>query len=162
MARGKKSFPPEKDVGLSPDVDKKGDGKASLGAAIFPDADEFRRIADAYFDDCDRHHAVYGIAGLCLWLTNHNDKGKIVTYFNLRRWWQGESSPHLQDAVQYACLRIQDQRETGDVFLEPKMAGARNFDLKQLMMGGYTDRTEVAHEGTLKVVMKDFSEELAK
>ena len=129
---------------------------------IFPDAQVFRQIADAYFEHCDAHDEVYSIAGLCLWLSDHNDKSAIVTRAKLQQWWNGDAAKHLQEVVQYECLKIQKERESGKVFLEPKMAGARNFDLKQIMMGGYTDKQEVDNNMKFEVTIKDYDKELAK
>ena len=128
----------------------------------FPDAAEFRAVADKYFETCDQNDEVYSIAGLCLWLSDHNEKGRIVTRAKLQRWWNGDEAAHLQEVVQYELLKIQREREAGKLFLEPKMAGARNFDLKQPMLGGFTDKTEVKQDVRFELTIKDYDEELTK
>ena len=82
--------------------------KGNDNGARFGSVVEFQTAADAYFDACDAAGKLYGEAGLCLALD--------VSLNTLRRWYDGKLRPELQEAVQRAYLRIQDQIETDPVY----------------------------------------------
>lgn len=116
---------------------------AHEACSIFPTAAAFTEAAERYFNECDRDGVLYGEAGLCLALSKHNDKGRIVTLKTLRRWYDGEKCGYLQDAVQAAYLRIQAQVEADPRYMEKGgMTSKGIFMLKQSRLGGYKDRDE--------------------
>ena len=51
---------------------------ARASHAVFGSAEEFTLVANGYFADCDAREQLYGEAGLCLWLSEHNRKGRSV------------------------------------------------------------------------------------
>ncbi len=121
--------------------------------AVFDTAEEFTACADKYFDECDARGILYGEAGLCLALAKGNAKGKPVSLKTLRNWFDGLSCTYLQDAVQMAYLRIQEQIETDPRYQEKGgMATKGIFLLKQSRFGGYQDRTETKNDSTVKIV----------
>lgn len=120
--------------------------------SIFPTVEEFQRVADGYFDDCDERGVLYGEAGLALYLSEHNRKQAAVTLTTLRRWYDGERCPHLQDAVQMAYLRIQNEIETSAVYREKGMVTRGIFLQKQSRLGGYQDRIEQKNDTTVRIL----------
>lgn len=133
-------------------------GKAGLSGAardknIFATAEEFSDAANAYFSRCDADGELYGEAGLCLALSQGNRERRAVTLSTLRRWYDGEECPWLQEAVELAYLRIQSQIETDPRYgASGGMATRAIFLHKQPRYGGYTDKQEQRTEATVKVV----------
>lgn len=125
---------------------------AARSHAVFETAEEFTAAADAYFDACDRYGKLYGEAGLCLALSRGNRKGCVVTLRTLRKWYDGECCGYLQDAVQSAYLRIQEQIETDPVYREKGMVPRSIFLQKQTRLGGYQDKVETKNDSTVKVI----------
>ena len=126
---------------------------AREAAATFATAEEFTEAANRYFDECDEHGVLYGEAGLCLGLSKYNRKGRTVTLRSLRNWYDGESCDYLQDAVQTAYLRIQQQIESDPRYQEKGGMATRGIFLqKQVRFGGYQDRTETKNESTVKII----------
>lgn len=122
-------------------------------AAIFPTAEGFRRAADRYFEEAAAGGAVYSEAGLCLGLSRHNPQGRAVTLRTLRSWYDGDSCRYLQEEVQLAYLRIQEQIDTDARYLEKSSMASRGmFLLKQPRFGGYQDKGESRQEATVRVV----------
>lgn len=120
---------------------------------IFPTAEEFVAAADGYFSECDTRHTLYGEAGLCLYLSKHNAKGRTVTLRALRSWYDGDKCEHLQDAVQAVYLRIQAQIETDPRYQEKGgMTTKAIFLMKQARLGGYQDKTEQKTDTTVTIV----------
>lgn len=118
----------------------------------FPTAEDFREAAEEYFAGCDAKGVLYGEAGLCLALSRHSANGRPVTLGELRDWWDGETCPHLKDAVRMAYLRIQDQLESDPRFQEKSgMISKAVFLLKQKRLGGYADKGE--QRGRAKVTI---------
>lgn len=112
--------------------------------ARFESVVEFQAAADAYFADCDRTGKLYGEAGLALALG--------VKLGTLRDWYDGRYRTELQDAVQMAYLRIQDQIETDEAYREKGgMATKAIFLLKQPRFGGYQDRIEAKSDMTVNI-----------
>lgn len=120
--------------------------------AVFETAEEFDAAANAYFDACDASGKLYGEAGLCLALSDSNRKGYTVTLRALRGWYDGERCEYLQDAVQRAYLRIQEQIETDPTYREKGMVPRSIFLQKQMRLGGYQDRVETKSDATVKVI----------
>lgn len=121
--------------------------------AVFSTAEEFTEAADRYFNDCDERGALYGEAGLCLGLTKYNRTGRTVTLRSLRKWYDGDSCQYLQDEVQKAYLRIQEQIESDPRYQEKGGMATRGIFLqKQPRFGGYQDRTETKNESTVKII----------
>ena len=129
--------------------------KATEERVIFETEEEFRTLAKGYFDECDEQHRLYGEAGLCLYLTKHNRKGRTVRLAQLQRWYDGERAPYLQDAVQEAYLRIQDQIESDPAYMEKGMTTRAIFLSKQKRLGGYQDKVESKNETTVHIVHSD-------
>lgn len=125
---------------------------AAKSHAVFETAEEFEAAANAYFDACDASGKLYGEAGLCLALSKGNRKGRTVTLGTLRKWYDGEACEYLQDAVQRAYLRIQEQIETDPTYREKGMVPRSIFLQKQTRLGGYQDRVETKSDATVKVV----------
>lgn len=122
--------------------------------AIFETAEEFSKAAQAYFDEADRDGRLYGEAGLCLGLSRFNPKGGSVSIPTLRRWYDkgSESCPGLQEAVQMAYLRIQEQIETSPVYMEKSGMNTRAlFLLKQRRFGGYQEKPEAKSDVKLEI-----------
>ena len=94
---------------------------AHEAVSIFPHVEDFQKVADDYFDECDERGVLYGEAGLALYLSEHNKKGRTVTLTVLRSWYDGDRCAYLQDAVQMAYLRIQNQVETDERYREKGM-----------------------------------------
>lgn len=125
---------------------------AAKAHSIFETAEEFEAAANAYFDACDRSYKLYGEAGLCLALSRGNRKRRTVTLGTLRKWYDGESCPYLQDVVQQAYLRIQEQIETDPTYREKGMVPRSIFLQKQARLGGYQDKTETKNDSTVRIV----------
>lgn len=118
--------------------------KGNDNGARFGSVVEFQTAADAYFDACDADEKLYGEAGLCLALG--------VSLNTLRRWYDGKLRPELQEAVQRAYLRIQDQIETDPVYMEKGgMTSRAIFMLKQPRFAGYTDKVEARQDLTVNI-----------
>lgn len=124
----------------------------SAMCAIFPTAEEFRRVADKYFDDCDASDKLYGEMGLCLALSDGNAKGRAVSVRMLRMWYDGESSAWLQDEVQRAYTRIAAQVESDPRYQEKAMVSRGIFLQKQARFGGYQDKTETKQDTTVRIM----------
>lgn len=118
--------------------------KGNDNGARFGSVVEFQTVADAYFDACDAAGKLYGEAGLCLALG--------VSLTTLRRWYDGKNCPELQEAVQRAYLRIQDQIETHPAYQEKGGMSSRAIFLqKQPRFGGYTDKVEARQDMTVNI-----------
>ena len=126
--------------------------KGNDNGARFGSVVEFQTAADAYFDACDAAGKLYGEAGLCLALD--------VSLNTLRRWYDGKLRPELQEAVQRAYLRIQDQIETDPIYMEKGgMTSRAIFMLKQPRFAGYSDKVEARQDLTVNIKHgKDMSE----
>ena len=118
---------------------------AHEAVSIFPHVEDFQKVADDYFDECDERGVLYGEAGLALHLSEHNKKGRTVTLTVLRSWYDGDRCAYLQDAVQMAYLRIQNQVETDERYREKGMVTRGIFLQKQTRLG--QDRAEKRHDG---------------
>lgn len=111
--------------------------------AIFPTAEDFNRAAEDYFNNCDGRGVVYGEAGLCLALSRSNPQKRAVTLQRLRGWYDGKDCPWLQEAVQLAYLRIQDQIESDPRYQEKSgMITRGSYLQKQPRLGGYQEKQE--------------------
>lgn len=150
--RGEEGYWERNTEGLS----KGTDGKQN---AIFPDAETFTKAANAYFDECDERNELYGEAGLALYLSAHNPGGRTVTLKTLRTWYDGDKSTWLQDAVQMAYLRIQQQVESDGRYRDKAMVTRGIFLQKQTRLGGYQDRVEQKTEATVHIVHGDSMDE---
>ena len=118
--------------------------KGNDNGARFGSVVEFQTAADAYFDACDAAGKLYGEAGLCLALD--------VSLNTLRRWYDGKLRPELQEAVQRAYLRIQDQIETHPIYMEKGgMTSRAIFMLKQPRFAGYSDKVEARQDLTVNI-----------
>lgn len=118
--------------------------------AIFPEADEFERLADRYFDECDAEYKLYGEAGLALYLSDHNLAKRFVSVNTLRSWVDGVNCPHLQDAACRAYTRIQAQIESDPRYQEKGMVTRSIFLQKQKRLGEYQDRIETKNDSTFR------------
>lgn len=126
---------------------------AAKECATFETAEEFTRAADGYFAHCDGLGTLYGEAGLCLWLTTHNPKGRPVTERALREWYDGKHCPYLQEAVQLAYLRIREQIETDPRYQDKGgMTSKAIFLMKQPRLGGYTDKPDQKSDVTVTIL----------
>ena len=123
--------------------------------AIFPTVEEFQKAADDYFDECDERGVLYGEAGLALYLSEHNAKRRTVTLARLREWYDGNRCAYLQDAVQMAYLRIQNQVETDERYREKGMVTRGIFLQKQTRLGGYQDKIEQKNDTTVRIIHGD-------
>lgn len=132
---------------------------SALSNAIFPDAETFTAAANRYFDECDGRKELYGEAGLCLALSKYNPKQKNVTLKTLQKWYDGESCEYLQEAVQMAYLRIQQQIESDPRYLEKATVTRGIFLQKQVRLGGYRDKVEQKSETTVRIVHGNSMEE---
>lgn len=141
--------------------ERKAEGKGTE-TCIFPDPAEFDRVVRAYFDDCDAREELYSEAGLCLWLSAHNEKGRKVSLQSLHNWYDGIKSQHLQETAEWAYLRMQHQIETDPRYADKAMVSYRIFLEKQTRLGGKTDRQEVKADTNFTVNIKDYEEALAK
>ena len=127
---------------------------------IFITPEEFTEAANGYFDDCDAREEIYGEAGLCLWLSEHNPKGRTVTLQALRGWYDGTHNKDIQDAVQMAYLRIQRQIESDPRYREKGgMATRAIFLQKQARFGGYQDKIENKTDTTVRIIHGDNMDE---
>lgn len=127
----------------------------SAMCAIFPTAEEFRRVADKYFDDCDMDGKLYGEMGLCLALSDGNAKGRTVSPRMLRMWYDGDSCEWLKDEVQKAYVRIAAQVESDPRYQEKAMVSRGIFLQKQARFGGYQDKVEQKQDTTVHIVFGD-------
>lgn len=125
---------------------------AHAASAIFPEVNEFAMLVRDYFDECDDKGVLYGEAGLCVYLSNHNLAKRTVSKEMLRAWHDGASCKHLQEAAQLAYLRIQEQIETDPRYQEKGMVTRSIFLQKQERYGGYQDRVETKNDATFKFV----------
>lgn len=126
---------------------------AHEACSIFLTAEAFTTAAKGYFAACDAAGVLYGEAGLALYLSRHNDKGRVVTLKTLRTWYDGNKCPYLQDAVQAAYMEIMAQIETDYRYREKGgMATKAIFLLKQARLGGYQDRVEQKTDATVTIV----------
>lgn len=133
---------------------------AAEACRIFPTPEEFTEAANGYFDDCDARDEIYGEAGLCLWLSEHNPKNATVTLSTLRNWYDGRSNKAIQDAVQMAYLRIQRQIESDPRYREKGgMATRAIFLQKQPRFGGYQDKIENKTDTTVRIIHGDNMDE---
>ena len=128
---------------------------AHEAVSIFPHVEDFQKVADDYFDECDERGVLYGEAGLALYLSEHNKKGRTVTLTVLRSWYDGDRCAYLQDAVQMAYLRIQNQVETDERYREKGMVTRGIFLQKQTRLGGYQDKIEQKNDTTVRIVHGD-------
>ena len=111
--------------------------------AIFSTPEEFTQAAEDYFTACDGRGVVYGEAGLCLALSRSNPQKRAVTLQRLRGWYDGKDCPWLQEAVQLAYLRIQDQIESDPRYQEKSgMITRGSYLQKQPRLGGYQEKQE--------------------
>lgn len=119
----------------------------------FATAEAFTKAANTYFAQCDAEERLYGEAGLCLALSKHSAGGQIVTLGTLRSWYDGEACEYLQDAVQAAYLRIQDQAESDPRYFEKSALSSKAMLLlKQRRLGGYRDKGEQKTDATVTIV----------
>lgn len=107
----------------------------------------FWKKCEAYFAKCDKENKLYGEAGLALYLG--------VTLVSLRRWYDGERCPDLQEVTQRAYLRIQSQLESDPTYMEKGMVTKSIFLMKQTRLGGYQDKVEAKQDISVKVKMGD-------
>ena len=123
---------------------------------VFSTAEDFEEAAEKYFAECDAEGRLYGEAGLCLGLSKYNKKGKRVLLNTLRAWYDGKNCQYLQDAVQSAYLRIQNQIESDPRYYEAKgMSTKAIFLHKQARFGGYQDKIENKNDSTVKIIFGD-------
>ena len=123
--------------------------------AIFPEVEEFEKLANDYFDECDRKNLLYGEAGLALYLSDHNLAQRFVSVKTLRGWVDGVSCPHLTDAAGRAYTRIQAQIESDPRYQVKGMVTRSIFLNKQERFGGYQDKTEAKNDTTLRLLFGD-------
>lgn len=135
---------------------------SALSHRTFETADELREAITGYFDDCDARYELYSEAGLCLWLSEHNKKGRRVLLQALHDWFDGTSCADLQEEVQIAYLRIQHQIETDARYGEKPMVPYRIFLAKQKRFGGKTDKTDVNTDVRVELTVKDYDPEFFK
>jgi hypothetical protein len=128
---------------------------AAKVCAIFPEVEEFEKLANDYFDECDAEYRLYGEAGLALYLSEHNLAQRFVSVNALRGWHDGVSCPHLQDAVGRAYTRIQAQIESDPRYQVKGMVTARIFLQKQKRLGEYQDKTETKNDTTFRFTFGD-------
>lgn len=107
--------------------------------------EEVRQKIDEYFADCDRRHALYGEAGLALWLN--------VSLDTLWSWCDGRYSADLQSEAQRAYLIIQNQVETDPAYQDKAMTSRAIFLMKQMRYGGKVDKVEAKNDISVKVKM---------
>ena len=150
------------DVELTPEPEKKPPQGHAI--PIIETPEEFTELANAYFDWCDETDRLYGEAGLALYLSEHNRKGRAITLERLRKYLSGERAPQLQEAVQLAYMRIQDQIEHDPRDQDKAMSARGMFLQKQKYFGGYADKPkDDAKELKVNVVMGGaVSEEMLK
>jgi len=126
---------------------------AALSHAIFQDADEFNATAEKYFAACDERGELYGEAGLCIGLSKNHPRKKTVTLRKLREMYDSDEKQELQEAVQMAYLRIQQQIETDARYQEKGGMATRGIFLqKQKRFGGYQDKIEQKTDTVVTIV----------
>lgn len=128
---------------------------AAKVCAIFPEVEEFEKLANDYFDECDAEYRLYGEAGLALYLSDHNLAQRFVSVKTLRSWADGISCPHLTDAVGRAYTRIQAQIESDPRYQVKGMVTRSIFLNKQERFGGYQDKTETKNDTTFRFTFGD-------
>ena len=132
---------------------KKASDIAAVATCTFETAEEFNEAADKYFNECDAEDKLYSESGLCLGLTKYNRKGKNVTISALQDWYDGRRCEYLQEAVQMAYLRIQEQIETDPRYMEKGgMSTKAIFLMKQKRLGGRTDKTETKQDTVVHIL----------
>lgn len=119
--------------------------KKTSGTQKYATAEELSAKCEEYFRKCDKKGKLYGEAGLAL----HLD----VTLVTLRKWYDGERCPELQDAAQKAYLRIQEQTESDPAYMEKGMVTKAIFLMKQPRLGGYQDKIESKQDIAVNVKM---------
>ena len=119
--------------------------RENTGERKYATAEDLRAKCEEYFEKCDKEYKLYGEAGLAL----HLD----VTLSTLRRWYDGERCPDLQDTVQKAYLRIQAQTESDPTYMEKGMVTKAIFLMKQPRLGGYQDKIESKQDISVNVKM---------
>lgn len=110
-------------------------------------AAELQAKCDEYFRECDESLRLYGEAGLALHLG--------VTLKTLHNWYDGERCPDLQETIQMAYLRIQEQIESDPAYAEKGMVTKSIFLMKQTRLGGKQDKVEAKQEISVNVKMGD-------
>lgn len=128
---------------------------AAQATSIFPDAEEFKWLLEQYFDHCDAEGLLYSPAGWCLWLSQRNSSGRVVTVKSFDNWHDGESCPHLQEGAQMAYLRYRTQIETDPRYQEKGMVTRSIFLQKQKRLGEYQDKVEAKNDQTFRFVFGD-------
>ena len=129
---------------------------------VFETPEELHEAICGYFDDCDARGELYSEAGLCLWLSTHNRKGRNVLLQTLHDWYDGTNCTDLREEVQIAYLRIQHQIETDPRYSDKPMVPYRIFSLKQRRLGGKTDKTDVNTDVRVELTVKDYDPEMFK
>lgn len=125
--------------------------KKTSGTQKYATAEELSTKCEEYFRKCDKKGKLYGEAGLALYLD--------VTLTTLRNWYDGNTCPELQDTVQKAYLRIQEQTESDPAYMEKGMVTKAIFLMKQSRLGGYQDKIESKQDIAVKVKMGENVEE---
>lgn len=120
-------------------------GKEKRSGRKYATAADLRAKIDEYFSECDGSGTLYGEAGLARHL------GVILA--TLRKWYDGTDCADLQEAVQLAYLRIQEQVETDPRYQEKGMVTRGIFLQKQPRFGGYQDRIESKQDIVVNVKM---------
>ena len=128
--------------------------KAKSGAAAtraanmkFKTPEELKVACDGYFADCDARNALYGEAGLALWLG--------ISLRTLHSWCDGEYSVELRPVIEEAYLKIQNQVETDPKYLDKALSARAIFLMKQMRLGGKVDKVEAKQDIAVKVHMGD-------
>ena len=111
----------------------------------YANADELREAVNGYFADCDARHALYGEAGLALWLD--------VSLETLHSWCDGKYAVDLQPEIQRAYLKIQNQVETDPAYQDKSLSARAIFLMKQMRYGGKVDKVEAKNDISVKVKM---------
>lgn len=138
------------------EAQKRATEAGAKASRTFETVEEFNQCANAYFKSCDESGALYGEAGLALYLNEHNPKGHIITVTALRRWYDGEFCEYLQDAVHLAYMRIAAQIETDPRYQEKGGMATRGIFLqKQRRIAGYSDRENDKKDTTVNIVFGD-------
>lgn len=134
--------------------------KAHQACSTFETAEEFEEAANKYFAECDSEGILYGEAGLALGLKKYGRKHRFVSIQALRNWYDGKKCEYLQDVVQEAYAKIQNQIETDPRYQEKGgMATKGIFMLKQSRFGGYQDKIEQKSDTTVKIVFGENMDE---
>ena len=121
------------------------DAGKKRGGRKYATAADLQAKIDEYFNQCDENCVLYGEAGLARHL------GVILA--TLRKWYDGTDCADLQEAVQLAYLRIQEQVETDPRYQEKGMVTRGIFLQKQPRFGGYQDRIEARQNIAVNVKM---------